>query len=129
MTPEDPATRRRDPDLEDALDDRWSREDGPLSRSLFFVVLATLGLVGVARLTGRMELVNANIDLIAAICGFAGLVWTTQSARRGVTRFGHQGHWEVRREEHPVFFWILIVVYTTGFVGATAAGLLHRIGG
>lgn len=116
------------PEIEDALDDRWTREPTTLSRALFYVVLAMLGLVGMARLTGHMNLVHANADLIAMIAGGTGLVWTYGDIRRGVTRFGHQGYWEVRRDEHPVWFRVVTSVYVLGFVILLVGGLAHRMG-
>ena len=45
-----------------------------------------------------------------------------------MTRVGHQGYWEVRRDEHPVGFWSLIVLYGLGFVGMLVGGVAHRAG-
>ena len=75
-----------------------------------------VGLVGLARLTDHMDLVYANADLLAMVAGIAGLSLTFQDTQRGVTRFGHHGYWEVRRDEHPVWFRVVTAVYVLGFV-------------
>lgn len=115
-------------EVEEALDDRWTSEPSHLDRVLFYLVLATLGAVVLAESTGHMELVRRHMDLIALVAGVAGVVWTARDTRRGVTRFGHQGHFEVRRDEHPVGFWVLIVTYTLAFVGMAVAGLGLSLG-
>lgn len=116
------------PEVEDALDDRWTYEQTFLGRALFYVALGMLALVGVARLTGHMDLVHRNADLMAIVAGVAGLVWTRRDVQRGVTRFGHHGYWEVRREEHPVWFRLLTTLYALCFVLLLVGGVAHRLG-
>jgi len=75
-----------------------------------------------------MELVTRHMDLIALVAGVAGVVWTAPDTRRGVTRFGDQGHFEVRRDERPIAFRVLIVTYNLAFVGMAVVGFGLSLG-
>lgn len=115
-------------EVQEAIEDRFGGEPGPADRVLFYVALAMLGGVALAEMTGHMELVEANADLLAVVFGITGMGWMPRRARVGVIRVGWRGHPTVRRDEHPAGFWALWSFYLLCYVGLVVGGTAHRLG-
>lgn len=123
-----PPAEGPDGEVRDAIPDRFTAETTPLGRVMFWVVLAMLGAVGLARLTGHGDLAAENADLMAVVAGLAGIAWLPRMIRVGEIRIDRKGHWTVRRDERTALFWTLVVLYGLGFLGFVLAGWLHRTG-